>query len=43
VADTESADDGGPNSGLVDSISIRVPYHMSVVKPKKVEKPKCVY
>ena len=29
ASDTESADDGGPNSGLVDSTFIRVPHDMS--------------
>ncbi len=35
AADTESADDGGPNSGLVDSTFIRVPHDMSDDKSKK--------
>ena len=35
AADTESADDGGPNSGLVDSTFIRVPHDMSDGKSKK--------
>jgi len=35
ASDTESADDGEPNSGLVDSTFIRVPHDMSDGKSKK--------